>query len=236
MTSYRIRTGALLAGLVMATSSADARSGATGDICERLRADLAMVASTRNGSDLDRRIGDVARRLDDLGTRLERQGCGGSIIVIRGSEGDICGALEDEHQRVAARLYALLDQRGGRIGSEPQTLRTALADYGCLAGDQYAAGYSQFRSSGGAAIIDVLPAEAEIQPATLSIEPEPQQLAPAASESRKVEPVEIRQEPREVISLEERLENRDVRVVGPKFLPDRSEAIDLRSPAQTFFQ
>ena len=98
-----------------------------------------------------------------------------------------------------------------------------------------AASYSQFHTASNdhSSVIEIMPAappapSSNEQRSTLTI-PAPQAPAPVVSEP--IKPAEER----ELVDLDERLQERNVRVVGPQFLPDQSEAIDLTSPVPTFF-
>lgn len=190
-----------------------------------------MVSPARLASEIRRTEDDLAR----LDRELRQMGCGGSIIVIRGSEGNVCAGLDAERAALESRL---MEQRAAErrwmAGAQARNLAPACAGEGSEAPQH--ASYSQFRRPfGRGAIIELRPAETpddgspSASPVALA-EPEPEPVGPQPL------PGPPEEKPAgDLIDLEERLAERDVRVVGPKFLPDRSEAIDLRSPVPTFF-
>lgn len=192
-----------------------------------------MVSPARLASDIRRTEDDLAR----IDRELRHMGCGGSIIVIRGSEGNVCAGLEVERAALEGRL---MEQRAAErrwMADAPAgNLATACAGEGSEAPQH--ASYSQFRRPfGRGAIIELRPTEA---PESGSPAASPVALAEPEPEPETVGSQPLPGPPEEksagnLIDLEERLAERDVRVVGPKFLPDRSEAIDLRSPDPTFF-
>lgn len=179
-------------------------------------------------------------RMHDLEERLIRQGCTDSIVVIKGGQRDICGALSAEYTEIE-RTITLLDgelrfasTKGPVKGRQAPDGPTAcgLSPVAIQAPPRH--GHSQFRYEvGRGSVIELRPRPASAPPVgsslqenapTEPLEKEPAEMTAAASEL-----------PGESMDLDDRPDRKNVRVVGPKFLPDRSEAIDLRSPDRTLF-
>lgn len=235
--------GVAIAGLAaLAIQSAPAYGQG---ICGVLQ-DVVLEAS-HSGADqsLLRAIDRKERQVASVTQEMERNGCGGSVIIIRGSEGDVCPGLSQELATLEYDLTEMLRvlvnhaDRTGHI--ERAELKHEMNALGCTqaqASTQHAS-YSQFRRPlGRGSIIEIRESpeiDAEIQSASLGIDdrtelekPEGAKVASAGAMTQSALAAP------NLIDLEERLAERDVRVVGPKFFPDPSEAIDLRSPVPTF--
>lgn len=216
------------------------------DICAALRADMAASSGMASPSAIEHEISRAKNALGQIAVELDRAGCGGSVMIIRGSEGNACTALEAEAADIQVELFSLISERDAMdrsvIYSDPDVIRAELRANGCAAGDetQEQASYSQFRRpQGNSAIIEVAPQTASIDSNLLSTR-RPTAIRPEEEEEYSLLPppteAEIAADEAELIDLQTRMEQRDVRVVGPTFLPDQSEAIDLKSRVPTFFQ
>lgn len=178
-------------------------------------------------SELKDRFDRTVARLTDIDRRMLRQNCSGSITIIKGGQGDICATLRAEREEAGwnlARLDGML--RDAVSGGSESFAETEV----CPEGRTLAAprpGYSQFRES--SSIINVGP-----QPAAAAPAPQIPMDVPAVTPTPLPPPApapEISEAPLRDLDAAEK----DVRVVGPQFLPDQSEAIDLRSPDPTLF-
>jgi hypothetical protein len=235
-----IATGvaALLAGAVLTTSTTAFAESA--DICAALHHDLALSTGQTTNTTVDVYLAQAKQTLGEIALELHHAGCGNSVMVYRGGEGNVCGPLEAEAASIENEIAFLQQERDALrqsvIYSDPSAIRAELAAYGCqMEPVREAASYSQFHTASNdhSSVIEIMPAappapSSNEQRSTLTI-PAPQAPAPVVSEP--IKPAEER----ELVDLDERLQERNVRVVGPQFLPDQSEAIDLTSPVPTFF-
>lgn len=235
-----IATGvaALLAGATLTFSTTAFAEGA--DICAALHHDLALSTGQVTNPAVDVYLAQAKQALGEIAVDLHHAGCGNSVIVYRGGEGNVCGPLEAEAASMEAEIAFLQEERDAMrqsvIYSDPASIRAELTAYGCSVEPvREAASYSQFRTASAdqSSITEIVPAAPpapssnQLQ-STLTI-PVPEAPAPIVAE-----PIIPAQE-RELVDLDERLQERNVRVVGPQFLPDQSKAIDLTSPVPTFF-
>ncbi|WP_099866689.1 hypothetical protein [Pararhizobium haloflavum] len=211
--------------------------------CAGMQADLAVATGALTPSAINRQIDGTLQRINQLETELRHRGCTGSVIVIRGGEGDLCRVIADQLPSLEMKLNDLFAKRQAAdrlgAGADPDAIRRQISDNGCAAPGstaQQTASYSQFRRPAGhSSIIELTPSA----PQQVSVEPQQEERrklvltppdATATTEPTPAEPFK-----HEIVDLEDRMAKRDVRVVGPQFLPDQSEAIDLRSPVPTPF-
>lgn len=231
--------GVIAAGVFAVPALADAERAVS--ICAALEADLAAAAALTSPARLAHDIDHMMREIESVERRSEQRGCTGSVIVIRGAEGNVCDDMAAELAALQSRLGDLIaryDAARRAPGAGPGAIRVEMQANGCSIGPAAPerASYSQFRRPfGRGSIIEISPKPPEAAPRPAAL---PKQHSPERMEEK---PATTRQRAapqpyaHEVIDLDERLENRDVRVVGPEFLPDQSEAIDLKSPVPTFF-
>jgi hypothetical protein len=219
-------------------------------VCAGLRADMRAIGAVRPAAPLAAAVERKRRDIMRIEVQLRRNGCGGGSMLYFGSEIDGCSALASELPALEAELRSLIAERDASIRidalRERETIAAALEDNGCNAPPvlERRASYSQFRNDPGmilrgdgsgvqdASIASPYRSGSRLMETDAVIHFEDQvQTEPQA----EIGPVDTAAGASPAIPLDERLQERNVRVVGPQFLPDRSEAIDLTAPARSFY-
>jgi hypothetical protein len=193
----------------------------------------------RLSAEIDRQRGEI----EHLEQSMRQRGCSsGSIIVIGGENADLCAGLARRLPAMQADLLALES-----VGTDASCVRNAAIgqDEGRRPSHSQFSGtapssHSQFRRSVVFGSVTELRLPGASETVSHGVDYEPAAALPgidaqtSMSASVRAEPAEEFQH--EVIDLETRLSERNVRVVGPQFLPDQSGAIDLRAPARSFYR
>lgn len=219
-------------------------------VCAELRADMRAVGAIRPAAPLAAAVERKRREIMRIEVQLRRDGCGGGSVLYFGAEIDGCSALASELPVLEDELRSLIAERDASIRIDAmqkrEALTAALEQNGCNEPVvlERRASYSQFRNDPGmilrgdgnsvrdASIANPYRSGSTLMETDAVIHFEDQVQGTPLPE---IGPSDTAAGASPAIPLDKRLQERNVRVVGPQFLPDQSEAIDLTAPARSFY-
>ena len=233
---------------VLAFAYGSTRSAAQ-DVCADLEAQLAAMDHLPSGSQPSRYDRTITTQQSELRRAHERKRLARCDFGISGDRISKCAALNSAIARMEQNLLDLQSRRvavaGGDASRERARILANLNTNGCRETRSYgsvieagtvtepAASGRNFTIIGGAPREETGSVGNSLDAGTTSfVTPRAPGNRLRISEPRLPEPIRVdeRPQPAEARPMDE---DRNVRVVGPRFLPDPEEAINLRAPAQT---